>query len=130
MKNRNINNFKYQQMKNFILTAILFFLSSSFWGVEKSHIKTGYTYESTVVINIKNHTADEFKTAQDLLLKSSGVIIDYQCLVSGIIVFKVNHNFMQQSDVKHFIYKALSSKVPINRIGILFIDIHSKTSKC
>lgn len=117
-------------MKKQLLTLILVFSSLSFWGLEKVSIENDYKYESTVVINIKNHTADEVQSAHDLLLKNSAIAIDYQCLASGVIVLKLSHNFTHEADVKNIVYKALNSKVPMKRIAIVFVDIHSKTSQC
>lgn len=117
-------------MKNYIITTILMFFSFSFWGVEKSSIKIDYKYESTVVINIKKHTDDEIQTAQNLLLKNSAITINYQCLASGIIVFKLSHNFAHESDIKHLVFKALSGKIPVNRIGIIFVDLHTIKNQC
>ena len=56
--------------------------------------------------------------------------MDYQCLVSGIIVFKIRNNFTHDADVKQLVYKALSSKIATSKINILFVDIHSKLSQC
>jgi len=117
-------------MKNYTLSLVLLFLSFSIFGSQKTLHKIDYKYESTVVINIKKHTNEEIQLSQDLLLKNSELAIDYKCLASGVIVFKLSHNFTHESDIKHFVYKALGSKIPVNRIGILFADIHSKTSQC
>jgi hypothetical protein len=117
-------------MKNLLLTLILVFSSLSFWGLDKSSINTDYKSESTVVLNIKNHTADEVQSAHDLLLKNGGIAIEYKCLASGVIVFKLSHNFTHEADVKMIVYKALNSILPMKRIAIVFVDIHSKTSQC
>ncbi len=116
-------------MRNYlhILTLILF--SFSFFGFHVKYSKIDYKYESTVVLNIKKHSSEDILAAQSLLLKTNSISIDYQCLVSGIIVLKVSHNYTHQADVKHFIYKALNSKIPTSKINILFIDIHSKFSQ-
>lgn len=117
-------------MKNYIFTTILFLFSFSFLGFHNSITKIDHKYESTVIINIKKYTIEEMQTAQDLLLKNNTLVIDYKCLASGVIVFKLSHNFSHESDVKHFVLKSLSSKIPVNRIGVIFVDIHSKTSQC
>jgi hypothetical protein len=117
-------------MKNHILTTILLLFSFSFLGFHNSIIKIDHKYESTVVINIKKHTSEEIQTSEDLLLKNNALVIDYKCFASGVIVFKLSHNFSHESDVKHLVIKSLSSKIPVSRIGIIFVDIHSKTSQC
>ena len=117
-------------MKNYILTLTLMLFNFNFFSFHVKATKIDYKYESTVVLNIKKHSSEEIQTAQNLLLKNNTIIIDYQCLVSGIIVFKINHNYSHQADVKHFIYKALSSKIPTSKVNILFVDIHSKISQC
>lgn len=117
-------------MKNYILTLTLMLFSFTFTGFNIKASTIDYKSESTVIINIKKHSSEEIQTAQSLLLKNNTIIIDYQCLVSGIIVFKLSHNFTHDADVKHLAYKALSSKIPKNKINILFVDIHSKISQC
>lgn len=118
-------------MKNYILTVTLMLFSFIFLGFHKaSDKKIDYKYESTVILNIEKHSSEEIQTAQSLLLKNNTVIMDYQCLVSGIIVFKIRHNFTHDADVKQLVYKALSSKIPTSKINILFVDIHSKLSQC
>lgn len=117
-------------MKNHLYTLTLILFSFTFFGF---HIKAGkidYKYESTVVLNIKKHSSEEIQVVQSLLLKSSNISIDYQCLASGVIVCKISHNYLQEADVKQFVYNALSSKIPVSRISILFVDIHSKTNQC
>ena len=117
-------------MKKHIITTILLFFSFYFLGIEKPFIKIDYKYESTVVLNIKEHTTDEMQTAQDLLLKNNALEINYQCLASGIVVFKLSHNFTHESDIKHFVFKALGSKISTKKIAIVFVDIHFKTKQC
>ena len=117
-------------MKNLFLTLILMLFNLSFWGLEKATPNIDYNYESTVVLNIKSHTADEIQSAHDLLLKNSAIVIDYQCLASGVIVLKLSHNFTHEADVKSIVYNALNSKVPMKRIAIVFVDIHTKSSQC
>lgn len=117
-------------MKKLTLTLIIMLSSLSFWGLDKFSINIDYKHESTVVLNIKNHTADEMQSAHDLLLKNSAIIIDYKCLSSRVIVLKLSHNFTHEADVKSIVYKALNKKVPIKRIAIVFVDIHAKTSQC
>jgi hypothetical protein len=117
-------------MKNYTLTLVLLFFSFSFFGSQKSIIKIDHKYESTVVINIKKHTNEEILTSQNLLLKINTLVIDYKCFASGVIVFKLSHNFVHESDIKHLVIKSLSSKIPVNRIGIIFVDIHSKINQC
>ena len=117
-------------MKNYILTVTLMLFSFIFLGFHKASDKIDYKYESTVILNIKKHSSEEIQTAQSLLLKNNTVIMDYQCLVSGIIVFKISHNFTHDADVKQLVYKALSGKIPTSKINILFVDIHSKLSQC
>lgn len=117
-------------MKTHLFALTLMLFSSTFFGFYTKAPKIQYSNESTVILNIKKHTPEEIQVAQSLLLKNSTIIVDYQCLVSGIIVFKISHNFTHDADVKHFVYKALSSKLPISKINILFVDIHSKMSRC
>lgn len=117
-------------MKNYTLTLTLLLFSLSFLGFNKPNTKIDYKYESTVIINIKKHTTEEIQVAHDLLLKNNTIIIDYQCLVSGVIVFKISHNYTHEADVKHFVYKALNGKIAVSRISILFVDIHSKINQC
>ena len=126
-KNRNLQN---KNMKNNLLTLALMLFSYSFLAFNIPAGKIDYKYESTVIINIKKHTSEEIQMAHDLLLKNNTIIIDYQCLVSGVIVFKISHNYTHEADIKHFVYKALISKIPVSRISILFVDIHSKINKC
>ncbi len=126
-KNQNQQN---KNMKNYLLTLTLMLFSFSFFSFNIPTGKIDYKYESTVIINIKKHTSEEIQTAHDLLLKNNTIIIDYQCLVSGVIVFKISHNYTHEADVKPFVYKALSSKIPVSRISILFVDIHSKINQC
>lgn len=115
-------------MKNFILLFLVFSLTA--FGFNLKEKKIDYKYESTIILNIKKHSPEEIQIAQNLLLKNNTIIIDYQCLVSGIIVFKMSHNYTDEADVKHFVYKALSDKILVSRIKILFVDIHSKSSQC
>ena len=117
-------------MKNLLLTLILVFSSLSFWGLDNVSIQNDYKYESTVVISITNHTADEVQRVQDVLLENNSIAINYLCLASGVIVLKLSHNFTHEADVKNIVYKSINSKVPIKRIAIIFVDIHSKTSQC
>ena len=117
-------------MKNYILTLTLMLFSFIFLGFHKASDKIDYKYESTVILNIKKHSSEEIQTAQSLLLKNNTIIIDYQCLASGIIVFKISHNYSHDADVKQFVYNALTGKIPKSKINILFVDIHSKSNKC
>jgi hypothetical protein len=117
-------------MKNHLFTLTLVLISFTFFGFYTKAPKMDNNFESTVVLNIKKHSSEEIQVAQSLLLKSSNISIDYQCLASGVIVCKISHNYSQEADVKHFVYKALSSKIAVSRIKILFVDIHSKTSQC
>lgn len=112
------------------LTLILVVFSLPFFGIDQAFVQINYKYESTIIVKIKKHTGEEIHTAQELLLKNNALVIDYKCLASGIIVLKLSHNFAQESDVKHLIFKSLSSKIPVNRVGIIFVDIHSKTIQC
>jgi len=117
-------------MKNHLFKLTLMLLSFSFFGFHTKAPKIDYNFESTVVLNIKKHSSEDIQVAQSLLLQNNSISVDYQCLASGIIVCKIGHNFTQGADVKHFVYKALSSKIPANKINIVFVDIHSKTSQC
>ena len=117
-------------MKNQLLTLILIYSSLSISSRGESAVNVDYRYESTIVINIKNHTSEEVQSAHDLLLKNSAIAIDYYCLASGVITFKLSHNFSQEADVKQLVLKTLSSKLSVKRIAIIFVDIHSKISQC
>jgi hypothetical protein len=117
-------------MKNHLFKLTLMLLSFTFFGFYTKAQKIDYNFESTVVLNIKKHSSEDIQVAQSLLLKNASISIDYQCFASGVIVCKIGHNFTQGADVKHFVYKALSSKIAVSRINILFVDIHSKTNQC
>jgi hypothetical protein len=117
-------------MKNQLFTITLMLFSFTFLGFYSKAQKIDYNFESTVVLNIKKHSFEDIQVAQSLLLKNTSIRVDYQCLASGVIVCKIGHNFTQGADVKHFVYKALSSKIAVSRINILFVDIRSKTNQC
>jgi hypothetical protein len=117
-------------MKNQVLTLILVFSNLLFGGPLKGIAQNDYKYESTVVLSIKNHSAVDVETAHDLLLKNSAILIDYQCLASGLIVLKLSHNFTHEADVKNIIYGTLTSKLSMKRLAIVFVEIHSKTDQC
>jgi hypothetical protein len=117
-------------MKNHLFKLTLMLLSCTFFGFHTKAPKIDYNFESTVVLNIKKHSSEDIQVAQSLLLQNTSISVDYQCFASGVIVCKIGHNFTQGADVKHFVYKALSSKIAVSRINILFVDIHSKTNQC
>jgi len=117
-------------MKKHLFTLTLMVFSFTFFSFYNKTPKIEHNYESTVVLNIKKHSSEDIQVAQSLLLNNSSISIDYQCFASGVIVCKINHNYTHAADVKHFVYNALSSKIPANRVSIVFVDIHSKTNKC
>jgi hypothetical protein len=117
-------------MKNHLFKLTLMLLSFTFFGFHTKAPKIDYNFESTVVLNIKKHSSEDIQVAQSLLLQNTSISVDYHCLASGVIVCKIGHNFTQGADVKHFVYKALSSKISVSRINILFVDIHSKANQC
>jgi hypothetical protein len=115
-----------------IVAGFLFILSLFAWSGNVELFQTTYKKTSLVIVKVDKPTPSSVSRAIAITSKYHGLTHEYSCSVSGIIIYRYNHNLNERADVVQFFQKTLAKELSGIKTEIVFCDIMSNENigKC
>ena len=113
-----------------LVLYMLMTLSSANSAVEpQEHFNT---FDSIIVVKIEGITAQQYQSIQDLVDSRENLQVEYGCLWSGVMVFKLYKSSLQDVGDVHLYIKSLVQQVsPLPRMEVMHVHTGvSGTAKC
>jgi len=110
-----------------IIFVILFLLGIPYTFTKTNQIN--YKKTSLAVIAIDNTINGSFDKLVRIPSQNKDYSLEYSCNISGIIIYRIDHSFMDKADVIQYIKKTIHKSAKDVKFEIIFVDIQDVSNK-